>query len=335
MQVHNFATNLPDRLKIDYLRYAEQLPVQSQSTPSSVGNGHDDENTSSSIRTRRKSLTTLPDSLQITASIQSTPEDTSPKLDKFQLSVLHQCMPHCLHYAESIPDKRKPTFSNVRSKNLFMRSAFNQLTAEEKLSFIRKSVEEWSEYLDSNPSIIEAQIPTLHLLLLKDDDIILYFSSIGLPTRPAVNRLVFFNRENEASGSRRSWSDVSDAEKNQYGERLHDLKRQYHEKLIEFIEETLLTDYVRQEFFRNVKYAAKDYESALRDPTLEKDPSAYQQTTNFIHRIAMRNNLKRFNRIKETLLATTLDDEQKELLEELSGLVNSLITSNESSGSFQ
>ena len=335
MQVQNFATNLPDRLQIDYLRYADQSLVKGQPAHSSVANGHDDENTSSSIRSRRKSLTTLPDSLKTTASIQSTAEDTTPKLSKFQLQVLHQCMPHCLHYEESIPDKRKPSFSDVRSKNLFMRSAFNQLTPEEKLSYIAKSVERWSEYLDSDPLIIEQQILTLHLLLIKNDDILLYFSSIGLPTRPAINRLVFFNRENDESGSRRSWSDVAETERDQYGQRLLDLKRQYYEKLIEFIEETLPTDYMRQEFFRNVKYAAKDYELALRDPTLEKDAGAYNRTTNFIHRIAMRNNLKQFNRIKEKLLATTLDVEQRELLEELSGLVNTLITSKDGSSSFQ
>ncbi|CAF2582547.1 unnamed protein product [Rotaria sp. Silwood2] len=313
-QVRNFANDLPERLRPDYLLFVEQSPNKRQLIDTSYVNDHDDTITSRSIRQRRKSLTSLPDSLQPSI----TTNDSHTKLTKVQLHALHKCMPSTLYYETNISDKDKPTFTKAMTKNAYMRSLFNQLDENEKLKYISKSIKKWNEFLESNSNIIENQIPTLHLLLCKNEDIILFFSSIGLPQRPPINSYLLYNHEKEETGSQQSWTDLSQTQRNEYAQQLMELKNQYYEKLVEFVDQNLPSDYMRYEFFRNVKYAIKDYELASKSEIIDKNTGRFKLLESHLQKMMKANDMNQFNQIKQRLLSTRLTNEQKHLVEELS-----------------
>jgi hypothetical protein len=312
--VRNFANDLPERLRTDYLLFAGQVPNQGNTT--SLSNGHDESNTPKPIRQRRKSLTALPDSLQTT-----TTDEIRTKLSRKQLLALHQCMPNMIYYETGVANIDKPTFTRITTKNTYIRSLFNQLNENERLKYILKSIEKWNEFLHLNPNIIEHQIPTLHLLLSRNEDIVLYFSSIGLPQRPPINSYLLFNLEKHESNSSSSWLDLSPTQRQEYSQQLIELKTEYYQDLVQFVEQTLSTDYMKYEFFRNIKYAVKDYEIATDCEILDKNTGRLNLNGFSSKKIGMNNDLNQFNQIKEKLLATQLTSVQKNLVEELTQLL--------------
>ncbi len=315
-QVKNFANDLPERLRTDYLLFAKPLLGKDQVNKTSLINGQDNTNNSKPIRQRRKSLTTLPDSLQTT-----TKDDVRCKLTKAQLRALHKCMPNVLYYETDVSDDEKPIFTRIMTKNAYIRSIFNQVNDDERLKYILLSIKKWNEFLDSNPNITENQIPTLHLLLYKNEDIILYFYSIGLPERPPVNSYLLYNLEKDEMNSSQSWTDLSQTEKHEYSQQLVELKHEYYEKLVQFVENHLPTDYIRYEFFRNVKYAIKDYELATKSEIIDKNTGKFKFMEYYTKKKEINNDMNQFNQIKNRLLSTKLTNEQKNLVEELTQLL--------------
>ena len=320
----NFAENLPDRLKIDYLRYADISRKKNLNDSQRSINGHSDSDSSANDRQRRKSLSVLPDSLN-TSTISNGNHDNENRLSRAQARELHEYIPSALYFEEQIPDDEKPRFSSAMVRNAHLRTMFKQLSDKQKLRYMRKSIEKWKEFLQKHPNIVEKHIPTLHLLFGKADDIQLYFTSLGLPARPPNNRLVFYHYEKEELGSEQSWSDLSQVEKDELGQRLAELKVRYYDKLINFVENILPDDYMRYEFFRNVKSAMKDYEMASRNPTIEKRIRREYGMDYYRHKMAIQNDMKEFQQIKAKLLSTALTDEQKELLDQISDLVTRVI----------
>jgi hypothetical protein len=194
--VKNFAENLPERIKCEYLAYLH---------PPSIVNGEEEETSSATpITQRRKSVQSIPESFKTITS------EYSPKLSRLQLDDLHKCQPGILYYEKKVSDEDKPTFENTSKRNVYIRSLFNQLSEKKRHKFILKSTRKWEEYLQSNPTIVEHQIPTLHLLLGRLDDIHYYFSSLGLPSRPPISANVLFSNEREENHSQQqNWSDLS------------------------------------------------------------------------------------------------------------------------------
>jgi hypothetical protein len=313
-QVRNFANDLPERLQIDYLAFAQQLPQKRPVDTTSVVNGYDNRNNARPIRRRRKSLKVLPDSLQ------TTTNDVQLKLTKTQLYELHKCLPNLLYYETAVSDKEKPTFTRLMTKNAYIRSMFNQLNEDERLKYILLSVEKWNQFLQLNPNIIQNQIPTLHLLLTRNEDIILYFSSIGLPQRPPINSYLLYNIERDQMDSSQSWSDLSQTERYEYSQQLIELKNEYYQKFVEFVDQYLPNDYMKYEFFRNVKYAIKDYELATKNEIIDKN-TGQLKLTDYTKKIQMNNDKNQFNKIKQRLLSTKLTNEQKNLVEDLTQLL--------------
>ena len=305
---------MPERLQTDYLLFTGLSPHQANNTLSD--NSYDNTSQSQPIRQRRKSLAALPESLQ------TTTNDIQPKLTKTQLRIIHNSMPNVLYYETGVSDSEKPTFTKAMTKNSYLRSLFNQLNETEKLKYILKSIKKWNEFLSSNPNIIENQIPTLHLLLSnRNDDILLYYSSIGLPPRPPINSYLLYNHEKYETNSEQSWSNLSQIQRNEYSQQLIVLKSEYYEKLIEFVDHTLPSDHLRYEFFRNVKYAIKDYELATKGEIIDKDTGQFKLTEYYIKQMAKNNDVNQFNIVKERLLSTRLTHEQKDLIEQLSQLL--------------
>jgi len=111
----------------------------------------------------------------------------------------------------------------------------------------------------------------LHLLLRQSNDIHLYFTSLGLSLCPPIDRLLFYNHGKEETGSQQYWSDLSQTEKDEYRQRLCDLKNEYYQKLVEFVDHVLPLDYMIYEFFLNIKYAIKDYQLAIKDHIIDKN----------------------------------------------------------------
>ena len=292
-QVKNFAENLPERLKCEYLAFLN---------PPSIANGEEEETSNAlPISQRRKSVQSIPESFKTTMS------ENSPKLTRIQLDDLHKCQPSILYYEKKVPEEDKPTFENSTKRNAHIRSLFNQLSEKKRHKFILKSSKKWEEYLQSNPTVVEHQIPTLHLLLGKLDDIHYYFSTLGLPSRPPISANILFSNEKEENHSQQqSWGELSQTSKDEYIKRLSKLKNDYQKQFMEFIEKTLPSDYHRLEFFRNVKYAAKDYELFTKDRVKENDGESSKSKDG-----------NEFNRIKQQLLSTQLTREQKNLVERL------------------
>jgi len=224
---------------------------------------------------------------------------------------------------KKVPEDEKPTFVNSLTKNTYIRSLFNQLSEKKRHKFILKSTKKWEEFLESNPTITENQIPTIHLLLGKQDDIHFYFSSLGLPTRPPISANILFSNERQKTNSQQNWADLSQTTKDEYIKRLSKLKNEYHQKFIEFAEKTLPSDYIRLEFFRNVKNAAKDYESFTKGRI--NDEGQLKITQYLTSKKTGDNDINEFDRIKQQLLATQLNNEQKKLVEKLGQLMNKYI----------
>jgi len=127
-----------------------------------------------------------------------------------------------------------------------MRTLYNRLNEDERLKYILQSIENWNEFLQSNPNIIENQIPTLHLLLSTNEDIVLYFTSIGLPQRPPNNSYLLYYLEKYEPNSLQSWTDLSQTERNEYSQQLIELKIEYYQKFVQFVDEILTTDYMKK-----------------------------------------------------------------------------------------
>ena len=167
------------------------------------------------------------------------------------------------------------------------------------------------------------QIPTLHLLLGKNDDIHYYFSSLGLPIRPPTSALSLYNNEKQQTYSQQNWADLSPTRKNEYIKRLSILKREYHLKLVEFVEKVLPSDYIRLEFFRHIKHAVKDYDLATKGRIHEKHDEQHKITQHLTSKQTREPiDIREFDRIKQELLATKLTNEQKKLVELLGQIIN-------------
>jgi cell fate (sporulation/competence/biofilm development) regulator YmcA (YheA/YmcA/DUF963 family) len=325
----NFAETLPERLRLDYIRCAHVPPRKHVQHSDDEGDDDDEQQSTESIRSRRKSLTSLPESLTPTKR-QQYRISSEQKLDKAQLEALHRCMPCVLYYDECVLEREKPSFSNALTRNGHIRAIFNQLTDEEKIPYLLQSVDAWKHFLQNEPDIVKQQIPTLHLLFGRIDDVMLYFRHLGFPTRPPANRLVFFNQQRDENAINQTWHQLSPQEKAAYGERLTEIKRQYYQQLIDFVEQTLTSDYMRYELFRNVKFAIKDYQLASKDPNLEKTTRRTCATNFYRYRMALKNDLSQFHQIKAKLFSTPLSDEQRDLLEQMSDLVKTMIETNAS-----
>lgn len=307
----NFADDLPDRLKAEYLASINQ--THASSTPA---NDNNDVNTNSaSISQRRKSVQSVVGE-----------GDNHPKLTRLQLDDLHKCKPNVLYYEKKVSDDDKPTFLNSLAKNAYIRSLFNDVSEKKRHKFILKSTKKWEEYLEANPTITENQIPTLHLLLTKQDDIHYYFSSLGLPSRPPATALLLFNNERQQTGPQKNWADLNQTTKDEYIKRLAKIKNEYHAKFIEFVDKTLPSDYIRFEFFRNVKYAAKDYETFTKDRAIISPDEGQSKITQYLKPKSQgTTDMNEFDRIKQQLLSTQLNNEQKKLVEKLGQLMNKYI----------
>ena len=321
-QVRNFANDLPERLRTDYLLFARQLSSKPASTiNTSLDNGHTESPTTSAqpIRQRRKSLTVLPDSLQ-TNSTTST-DETQTKLTRTQLQELHQCIPSILYYESDVSDKSKPHFTRLHTRNSYIRSLYNQLNDTERLKYISQSIQKWNQFLRSHPQVVERLIPTLHLVLTRNDDIALYFSFIGLPPRPAVNSFLLFSQQNEHRDSHRAWAKLSSTEKQNYAQQLADAKIAYHGQRVQFVQQSLTTDYMKYEFFRNIKYAIRDFELATKGELVDKTTGQWKSFESLSKKIETNQAMQQCQLIKQRLLATDLSNEQKILVEELTQLL--------------
>ena len=324
----HFAESLPERLKPEYLSFINQAHT---SVP--VGSDNDENPTSAPVSQRRKSVQSLPDNFLATTS------DNQQKLTRNQLDDLHKCQPGALYYEKKFSGDEKPIFTNTQAKNTYIRSLFNQLSEKKRHKFILKSTKKWEEFLQSNPTIVENQIPTLHLLLTKNDDMHYYFSSLGLPPRPPISALYLYNNEREQTGSSQYWADLSQTTKDDYIKRLSKLKNEYHQKFLEFVEKTLPSDYIRLEFFRQIKHAAKDYELATKDRINDKDDGQLKITQYLTPKkkapppatTTNNNDTNEFDRIKQQLLSTQLSNEQKKLVERLGQIMNKYIEENSKS----
>ncbi len=309
--MRTFAESLPERLKPEYLAFLH---------PISHSNENENEtSTPASISQRRKSVQSLPESFK------SSTSENPQKLTRAELDDLHKCKPSILYYEKKIPDDEKPTFTHTLQKNAHIRSVFNQISEKKRHKFILKSIKKWEEFLQSNPSIIENQIPTLYLLLGRLEDIHYYFSSIGLPPRPPAGANLLFSNERQASNSQQNWSDLSQTSKDEYIKRLSKMKNEYRLKFLEFVEKTLPSDYIRLEFFRTVKFAAKDYDLFTKDRVNEKDDGQAKITQYLTPKKKPQNDVNEFDRIKQQLLATQLNNEQKKLVERLGQLMNKYV----------
>ncbi|CAM2711446.1 unnamed protein product [Rotaria socialis] len=316
-QIKHFSENLPERLKVEYLSF-----VKHPRTTAHV-NGSNNENSSPApISQRRKSVQPIPENFQALI------DDAQQKLNRAQLDALHKCKPDVLYYEKKNSDDDRLTFINTTAKNTYIRTIFNQLSEKKKHKFVLKSTRKWEEFLQSHPTIIENQIPTLHLLLAKNDYAHYYFTSLGLPERPPATALLLFNYERQEADSQQNWTDLSQSTKDEFIKRLSKIKRDYHQHFLEFVEKTLPSDYVRLEFFRHIKHAAKDYETAIKDRVDEKDDGQLKITQYLVKKqIIELTPMSEFDRIKQKLLNTDLTHEQRKLVRRLGIIMNKNISS--------
>lgn len=308
----NFAENLPDRIKAEYISYINTTGAQPPSDS--------EKETPAPVKQRRKSVQPVPESFQ------SPDNDGDQKLTRTELDDLHKYLPSVLYYERKVPDDEKPTFANTMAKNTHIRSVFNQLSDKKRHKFIVKAGKLWGEFLAEHADIVEKQVPTLHKLLSKKEDIHYYFTALGLPARPASSALILFNNERPANGSQQNWMDQSQATKDEYIKRLPKIKAEYHQALVNFVEKTLPSDYVRLEFFRNIKFASKDYEAATKDRVQDKDEGQLKITQYLKPKgRASSQDASEFERIKQQLLATKLTSEQSKLVERLGQLMKKYV----------
>lgn len=253
--------------------------------------------------------------------MQTSIHETQQKLNRAQLDDLHKCKPDLIYYEKKVPEDERPTFANSTARNTYTRTLFNKLNEKKRHKFILKAIKKWHEYLETHSSVVENQIPTLHLMLTKNDDIHFYFTSLGLPERPPVSSFLLFNNERQQTDSQQNWSDLPQTTKDEYVKRLSKLKHEYNQKFIEFVETALTSDYMRLEFFRNIKHAAKDYEIAVKDRNDDKDDGQLKITQYLVKKHPVETDpTNEFDRIKQELLSTKLSEEQKKLVERL-GLI--------------
>lgn len=312
VQIKNFAENLPDRLQSEYLQYAKS------SVKNSPGKETIDDDSGPQIRRRRKSIQSVDDDGK------SVTHDSEHKLNRADLDALHKCQPNELYYETKVPDDDKPTFDSGRAQKSYKRSLFNQLSEKKRKKFIFKGVDLWQEYLRDHPTIAEQQTPTLHLLLGRNEDILFYFVSLGLPARPPSSSLVLYSHERERLGGEEYWADLPQKTKDEYGRNLIKVKNDYNTKFVDFVENTLPSDYMRLEFFRHVKYAAKDYAVATKGHAPKDDVDVGQmKITQFL--VKKTTGTSEFDRIKQQLLATDLTNEQKKLVDRLGQVMNRFV----------
>lgn len=319
--MRNFANDLPERLRTDYLFFADPFPEKSLiKANNSFTNGHGDSPTRTKpIRQRRRSLAALPDSLQTDSTISN--DDTRMKLTKNQLYDLHQCIPSSLYYDSDVPDGSKPHFTRMHTKNSYIRSLYNRLNDNDRLKYIAQSIQKWNHFLQSNPQIVDNLIPTLHLVLTRNDDITLYFSSIGLPPRPPINCYLLYHLEKDEHTSAQTWAKLSPTAKLDYAQQLVELKTEYYQKLVLFVQQSLTTDYIKYEFFRNIKYAIKDFEMATKSELIDKTTGQWKSFDNLSKKIENTQVMNQCQYIKQRLLSTDLTNEQRSLIEELTQLL--------------
>ena len=314
-QVKSFSRDLPDRLIVDYLRFAtlktklNEKILYDQSVPEPA-------------RKRRRTLSTLPESLKTEKKVKKEVKSDN-KLSEEELKFLHKCQPSFLYYEENVPRSERLEFQNANAKNGDIRSLLNQLDEKCRLSYICRSVEKWMKYLESNPNIVEQSIPTLHLLLKKSDDIIAYFTSLGLPVRPPRNALVFFHRKCQKENSKRTWADLTQLEKEEYVATIAKIKAEYFRQFQNFLDNIISDEYLRNEFFRNVDYAMKDYELAQKECHTDQDHET--PPIKVEHLLAIKTDASHFEKIKTKLLGTSLTDEQTQLVEKMSKIVGTII----------
>jgi len=306
-QVKSFSENLPERLKTEYLAFLNPMSNDEESKPG--------------IKERRQSVQSIADTPALLAN-----DNNHVKLTRAQLDDLHKCKPDTLYYEKKYADDdEKPTFANSLAKNAFIRTLFKDASEKKRHKFVLKSTKKWEDFLETHSAVTEQQIPTLHLLLSKQDDIHFYFSSLGLPVRPASTAMFLFqNERQENNSSQQNWADLSQTVKDDYIKRLAKIKNEYHEKFVEFVEKTLPNDYIRLEFFRNVKHAVKDYESSTKDRVHNNNDldEGQLKITQYLRPKNQLNNENEFNRIKQQLLATNLNSEQKKLVDKLGELMD-------------
>ncbi|CAF2108768.1 unnamed protein product [Rotaria magnacalcarata] len=306
-QIKHFSENLPERLKVEYLSF-----VKRPRTSAHVKDMNGENSSPAPISQRRKSVQPIPENFQ------ALTDDAQQKLNRIQLDALHKCKPDVLYYEKKNSDDDQLTFINTTAKNTYIRTIFNQLSEKKKHKFVLKSTKKWEEFLQSHPTVVENQIPTLHLLLAKKDYIHYYFTSLGLPERPPTSALFLFNHERQETDSQQNWTDLSQSTKDEFIKRLSKIKLDYHQNFLEFVEKTLPSDYVRLEFFRNIKHAAKDYETAVKDRVDAKDDGQLKITQYLVKKqIIEVTPVSEFDRIKQQLLNTDLTDEQRKLVRRL------------------
>ena len=316
--MENFAKNLPNRLQPEYLSVMKETNTRTPTVKK-------DDDASSAVASgpiiqRRKSVQSIPESFK------PTDEEHPHKLTRQQLDALHKCKPNELYYEKKVSDEQKQTFTTVAARNMYSRSLFNQVSEKKRKKFILKATNHWQEYLQENPAVVEQQIPTLNLLLTRNDDILFYFTTLGLPARPPNSALTLYNQEREQPGSQPHWTDLPLTTKDEYIKRLSKIKSDYHQKFCEFVEKTLPSDYVRLEFFRNVKHAGKDYQVATKDRPVEKLDEGQLKITQYMQKKKVDSvDRSEFDRIKQQLLATNLNNEQKQLVERLGKMMSQWI----------
>lgn len=246
------------------------------------------------------------------------------KLTRSELEELHRCKPSEIYYEKKVSADEKPTFSNSTARNNHLRALFNKLSEKKRKKFVLKAAEKWLEFLEANPSVSERKVPTLHLLLNRNQDILTYFSSLGLPSRPPISAFNLYNSEREQNSTTVAWNDLPQTTKDELIKRVGKLKSDFNENLKTFVEQTLPSDYLRFEFFRNVKTAAKDYQTATKNRQEEKVDDGQLKITKYLRKknSTQISSKEEFQQIYQKLLATKLNNEQKSLIERLAAIIN-------------
>ena len=242
------------------------------------------------------------------------------KLTRSQLDDLHKMRPSEIYYEKKVDEK--PVFSNTMARNTYVRTLFKNLSEKKRKKLVLKATDRWREYLQANRSIVDEQIPTLHIVLTRNEETLHYFQSLGLPARPPISALILHNHEREQSGSQQYWADLPQPAKDEMIKRVHKMKSDYHAQLVEFVEKVLPSDYLRAEFFRHVKYASKDYEA-----TTGKVDDKQLKITQYLKKKTQvaESKSEQFDRIARQLIGTNLNNEQKSLVDKLSKLMRQLI----------
>jgi ATP-dependent Zn protease len=87
---------------------------------------------------------------------------------------------------------------------------------------------------------------------------------------------------------------------------------------VKIVDQILPPDYMRYEFFCNIKYAIKDH-------TIDKNTEQLIIPQYYIEKRAINDDTNQLNQIKQRLLSTELTNEQINLVEELNQLLHKYI----------